>query len=666
MHQKILQYCKLLKAEKPFTCVQDLRKAYLREVLVVHPDVAANGTCEKFRALTHAYACLHAYLTQRPPSQRASASVSNKEVNRLHTSGWGSWEEAQASARMLNALYEKQISMVSDWRKMLMLENFSIGIERNKEILNSTRRYHYLHASDTKSICVWNANLCDALFHGISKSIQIIRKVIEHRKEKTLPRSPRPLLLLGRAILRLPGEILAKDKETIAQNMLLHDQQCTDSEAVICSLSENSLSSLENRTIQYMRLCNQLYVSERFLQLFFQKLPIHIAENGTNQPLEHIRQLVSLIERLCGALLGSGNKGTHVSDVQVFEGSDVMRSTKLRSLEKYARKISAMFRCPHLHQIILREPIEGTSYDFTDDLTSMNRLPTTAIEKTSDDSSCDPTTKSPTFRIVRCNVAPASADKLRVYIDISAKPKIFLQRFKMAGAAFCRVVESQKKIQADIRNIQKGLPTTLRRAFVRFFFFTFAEELLFWNRLKATSVNTSGIYQGCDVYRLRSGVIDHISEIPKPPGPIFDHTLWWHEPVIGRSDCPSVVADHAILSSQDNFDEWLRSILFSTYTLGQCERFKRRHSIRVPITRGNFQVAMEEVFFFLESFHASVCRSLLEGSDAKKTLSIRVMPSDCAVFINAIGEVCIPWNATSSELSASLQNCSNHQRSLSK
>ena len=651
MQNNIAQFWKLLNVSQPLKCPKALRQAYLRQVLIVHPDVSAQHTGEKFRALTQAYTFLHSLLIETQ-KKTSSPNIPSVHVNRLFNAGWSSWEGVSETARSLEIVEKQQKEVLSDLATLITQDAFQIQINRGKEFSLLFEKFHQLKAAESQQVLEWNSALLTILRSVVPKVIPVLRKVILSREENSLPKYPKPLLILGAVCMALPSKIHASDETDITRKILLSHEATRETHFAESSLSAEALKSLETQTIEYWNLQHRVAKALQIFDLVFRKLPIACLLDWKSHSLLQMRHTVDLLEiAAAGFILGTQDKRQRSTDQEMIPHKNIPKTIKkLRRRKTIISKICILFRSPFLKEIVLREDKQGVHAKA---LATGGSCLISADEAHRIHPELDDTSFT-TFKIVRCGLSSLNTGKLRVFIRLSKTHKVLLRRMYAAARAFARVVIAQEKAYAQIYAIKHNLPQALRRAFIRFFFFTIADEVLFWERLAACPFRDFIHQQGCDVYRHRDGVLNHITDIPVPSKMAFHSELWWHEPVKGRTDCPSVVLDENVLSTQEKFNEWIQFVLFSTLSYAQFESFRRRHRLHTSIRRGAFSISADQMYAFCGNYQAAVCRSVLERQARGNVPTVRLMPSNSHVSVNSVGEICIPWNATISELSAVL------------
>ncbi|KNH03724.1 hypothetical protein XU18_4919 [Perkinsela sp. CCAP 1560/4] len=545
-----------------------------------------------------------------------------------------------------------QKQLLKDYSTMLTQEEqFSVSAMP----VNNLQRYISVNAGEIKRRCEFSRSFEVVLQKAIPKLIQILRQVISKRMPEELPKSPKPLLLLGEVSLQVTRDCTEK-KSLFDHQMEIfvshNAPQYVQSDYRIFDLSAQSLAKLEEKTILYWNLRKRVDKALRLWSFVFNDLFIAKHLNWKTQSIQEMEEEVTSLECLTKNLL-------HIAErVLAFSDETRQKMVAVKWHQKRIVRIRTLFRSRLLKSIILRR----SSKDFTygvDPASSHDRPSTTAVVPRSPETPMftftHPDDPFNFYKITRCRSSSLACGKFNVHIRIPKKATgdRFLQIMYTAAKAFNRVIKAQEDAVKEIALLKKEISSGFRRSFVRFFFFTISEEVLFWKRLSMSPQKDFASQQGCDVYRYRQGVFEMISDLPACATEPVSWKEWWHDPLEGKTDCPSVVLDHDTLQSQEKFDAWLEHILFCNLSYQQCESYCRKLRLRIVVRRGSLCISMDQVYAFLGTFHSSVCRGIIEERSPRLPV-IRILPSTSLVFVNDYGEICIPWNATATELSCTL------------
>eukprot|EP00759_Apiculatamorpha_spiralis_P034494 PhF_6_TR35444/c0_g1_i2/m.51698 len=434
--------------------------------------------------------------------------------------------------------------------------------------------------------------------HNITK---FVKEVIRLRKQKSsFPKAPKPLLLVGRAALT------ARSKT---------DSDGTMHPDFVTTLTPEGIAALEDTTIQMLSLQQRCEAQVKGIEMEIPGVCCYVDLDPRRMSLEHMTRLTEKLEGL-------------------------LRDACLTIVPSPMSQSSKSF--PHLNK---------------------RRNPCLEAIFLHHSSSSPTTTESLVLSSVHVERDPYSCvisrAKVRAHIDISATLSWsdFVHQLDLVDAQVAQRVEILKQVQEDVtKEVQPHIAAPLRRMFPRITGMEFEFEQSFWRNIQKYGMYAEEnnlllptLRVGANVQWKKDNDDDDASA-----------RVWWSEGSV--VDGSSAFISKGELESSDGFHNWIQHISTSAWMNERVQDLVQTNEMTtIPILRSD-TATVENVHTFVDVFRSSSVRWKVQqhnnstGDDSHHRISMVVGREDAGVGVTPKGDVCVPWNVTTSEVSVELED----------
>eukprot|EP00760_Papus_ankaliazontas_P019291 PhM_4_TR18000/c0_g1_i1/m.89119 len=462
----------------PPTSPQDLRAAYLKQVLETHPDVARDDATapQRFRQLTEAYHTLLRTLrgissgTSSSSTSSTSSSASNNSVNRFSTRYESWFSFAERASRRFDLWEGVQEARGNLGRVLTSTGLFYIA-------LPTKTLQEELKTDDEIDVCL--QNIQDQLLGLIRTSPRYVRLVAQarNRTKESLPSMPRPLLLCG-ALRLTSAAAAARSDATVTSDFVVtftpsHEPRKDDdhddddvSDLAVQRTAFDILSVAEQRGIEYLELVQEASQILRLLCLNLVpdvdttssliipfKLDVLRLRGGDLAALS--KQTVQVMREHITALRGIVSHLTTLSDEDIAEVMDGIVLEGVPLFMGGESEESATTTTTILRSFISKQHLEAVYLELN----------------------CDNANNSTNDFILRRDASSVSLPTaktvvhIRVSVDMATAPtlsaKNFLSTLFQAAIAVHKRIEETRLCVARVQKLQDHLPQHVTRKFTR-------------------------------------------------------------------------------------------------------------------------------------------------------------------------------------------------------